>query len=247
MRELVIGVAPDASTRRSRRQRSARTSLKKCWSTNRSRPGNVLYIPAGTIHALGPGLLVYEIQQSSDTTYRLYDWGRMGLDGKPRPLHIEKRLAGGAARQAAGDHALSRGERDTRSSSVVDSPFFKTVLHQLRGNSVDLDTEGRRLSRADLHRGGSAKITTGDGSGHAGHRADGARFRRLIGRYTHHGDGEDSTLVSDRLSGSRMRKVLPMPGLALDFDAALDAPRRSWRQSTSPSPARPTGRCPSPR
>jgi mannose-6-phosphate isomerase len=52
-----------------------------------------LFIPAGTLHALGAGLLVAEIQQASDTTYRLYDWGRTGPDGNPRPLHVEPALA----------------------------------------------------------------------------------------------------------------------------------------------------------
>ncbi len=55
-------------------------------------PGDCLFIPAGTVHALGAGLLVAEIQQSSDTTYRLYDWDRVGPDGKPRPLHIDEAL-----------------------------------------------------------------------------------------------------------------------------------------------------------
>lgn len=51
--------------------------------------GDVVFVPAGTVHALGPGMIVAEIQQNSDTTYRLYDWGRVGTDGKPRPLHIQ--------------------------------------------------------------------------------------------------------------------------------------------------------------
>ena len=50
--------------------------------------GDVLFIPAGTVHALGAGLLVAEIQQSSDTTFRLFDWNRTDLQGKSRPLHI---------------------------------------------------------------------------------------------------------------------------------------------------------------
>ena len=50
--------------------------------------GDVVFIPAGTVHALGAGLLVAEIQQSSDTTFRLFDWNRLGADGKPRPLHL---------------------------------------------------------------------------------------------------------------------------------------------------------------
>lgn len=50
-------------------------------------PGSWSYIPAGTVHALGPGLLLFEVQQSSNITYRVYDWDRMGLDGKPREMH----------------------------------------------------------------------------------------------------------------------------------------------------------------
>ena len=56
------------------------------------RPGDVFYIPSGTIHALGPGIQCYEIQQSSDVTYRFWDWNRVGKDGKPRKLHIRQAL-----------------------------------------------------------------------------------------------------------------------------------------------------------
>ena len=51
--------------------------------------GDCVFIPAGTVHAIGAGLLVAEIQQSSDVTYRLFDWNRTGPDGTPRPLHVE--------------------------------------------------------------------------------------------------------------------------------------------------------------
>ncbi|MCU6339832.1 class I mannose-6-phosphate isomerase, partial [Enterobacter quasiroggenkampii] len=54
--------------------------------------GDTFYIPAGTVHALCAGVVVAEIQQNSDTTYRLYDYNRPGLDGKPRELHIEDSL-----------------------------------------------------------------------------------------------------------------------------------------------------------
>ena len=55
-------------------------------------PGDVYYIPHGMVHALGGGVQVYEIQQSSDATYRFWDWGRVGKDGKPRALHTQKAL-----------------------------------------------------------------------------------------------------------------------------------------------------------
>jgi len=55
-------------------------------------PGDLIYLPAGTLHAIGEGVLLAEIQQASDTTYRVFDWGRMGLDGRPRPLHVKEAL-----------------------------------------------------------------------------------------------------------------------------------------------------------
>ena len=54
--------------------------------------GDVFFIPSGTVHAIGAGIMICEIQQNSNTTYRVYDYGRRGKDGKTRPLHIEKAL-----------------------------------------------------------------------------------------------------------------------------------------------------------
>ncbi|MGB0413598.1 MAG: type I phosphomannose isomerase catalytic subunit [Coraliomargarita sp.] len=54
--------------------------------------GESIFIPSGRIHAIGGGNLILEIQQNSDTTYRVYDWGRVGLDGTPRELHIEESM-----------------------------------------------------------------------------------------------------------------------------------------------------------
>ena len=54
--------------------------------------GDVFFIPAGTLHAIGKGILICEIQQNSNTTYRVYDYGRIGTDGKQRELHIEEAL-----------------------------------------------------------------------------------------------------------------------------------------------------------
>ncbi|MGE3165657.1 MAG: type I phosphomannose isomerase catalytic subunit [Planctomycetota bacterium] len=52
--------------------------------------GDIAYLPAGTLHAIGAGVMLAEIQQSSDTTYRIYDWDRPGLDGRPRTLHLDE-------------------------------------------------------------------------------------------------------------------------------------------------------------
>ncbi|OQY28800.1 MAG: hypothetical protein B6244_05795 [Candidatus Cloacimonetes bacterium 4572_55] len=57
-----------------------------------TRAGDVYMIKGGTVHAIGAGTLLLEIQQNSNVTFRIYDWGRLGLDGKPRPLHIREAL-----------------------------------------------------------------------------------------------------------------------------------------------------------
>lgn len=63
-----------------------------CLHQIEAKPGDCVFIPAGTVHALGAGLVIAEIQQASDTTFRLFDWNRVGADGQPRPLHIEQSL-----------------------------------------------------------------------------------------------------------------------------------------------------------
>jgi mannose-6-phosphate isomerase len=55
--------------------------------------GDSMFLPSGRVHAIGAGLVIFEIQQNSDTTYRVCDWDRLGLDGKPRDLHIQESLA----------------------------------------------------------------------------------------------------------------------------------------------------------
>ena len=56
------------------------------------RNGDAMFLPSGRVHALGAGLVIFEIQQNSDTTYRVFDWNRRGADGKPRQLHIDESL-----------------------------------------------------------------------------------------------------------------------------------------------------------
>ena len=54
--------------------------------------GDFIFIPSGRLHAIGGGVVIFEIQENSDTTYRVYDWGRDGLDGVPRKLHVEESM-----------------------------------------------------------------------------------------------------------------------------------------------------------
>lgn len=66
--------------------------FEACLHTVAPRAGDCFFIPAGTVHAIGEGVLLAEVQQSSDLTFRLYDWGRVGSDGQPRQLHIEEAM-----------------------------------------------------------------------------------------------------------------------------------------------------------
>ncbi|QGJ69529.1 Class I mannose-6-phosphate isomerase [Planctomycetales bacterium 10988] len=65
---------------------------EECLASFEPKEGDCAFLTAGTVHAIGEGLVIAEIQQASDVTYRLYDWNRVGTDGKPRPLHIEQGL-----------------------------------------------------------------------------------------------------------------------------------------------------------
>jgi len=67
-------------------------TVAECVHAMAAREGDSLFVPSGRLHALGRGLLVFEIQENSDTTYRVFDWNRLGLDGKPRELHVRQSM-----------------------------------------------------------------------------------------------------------------------------------------------------------
>jgi len=140
--KLIIGVKP-GTDEATMAQAIRETQLEDLLVSETVSAGDLLYIPAGTIHALGPGLLIYEIQQSSDTTYRLYDWGRVGLEGKPRDLHIEK---GVRVSNLDSLPEITHPAKDTTGDVMaVEGDYFKTMLHRLDDTHPEavLDTEGQ--------------------------------------------------------------------------------------------------------
>ena len=68
-------------------------SVAECFYRVPVRAGDTMFLPSGRVHAIGAGLVIFEIQQNSDTTYRVFDWNRVGLDSKPRELHVAQSLA----------------------------------------------------------------------------------------------------------------------------------------------------------
>ena len=73
-------------------RKTAGGTVAECFHRIEVNPGDCMFLRSGRVHALGAGSVIFEIQQNSDTTYRVFDWNRVGLDGKPRELHVEKSL-----------------------------------------------------------------------------------------------------------------------------------------------------------
>jgi mannose-6-phosphate isomerase len=67
--------------------------VAECFHRIAVESGDTMFLPSGRVHAIGAGLVIFEIQQNSDTTYRVFDWNRVGTDGVPRELHVEESLA----------------------------------------------------------------------------------------------------------------------------------------------------------
>jgi mannose-6-phosphate isomerase len=89
--ELFHGARPGVD-RAAFEQALAAGTVEATLARYESRAGDFFFLPSRTAHALGAGSLVYEVQETSDVTFRVYDWGRVGLDGRPRELHVPESL-----------------------------------------------------------------------------------------------------------------------------------------------------------
>lgn len=149
----IADAAPGATLYAGLREGVDRESFREALAAGRAEPcvhaipvrkGEYIFIPSGRLHAIGAGLLIYEIQQNSDTTYRVYDWNRPGIDGKPRQLHLEESMKcidfddiepsmdGGDGADASGDDLL------------VECEHFRLERHALASGESLLDrTDGR--------------------------------------------------------------------------------------------------------
>lgn len=105
-------------------RRVADHSIMEVIATHDSAPGDVFFLPPGRIHAIGAGNLLVEIQQSSDITYRIYDYGRLGIDGRPRALQT------GQARDAIDYNVYNDYKLEPRDTLLVDCRYF--VVHRLQ-------------------------------------------------------------------------------------------------------------------
>ena len=128
-------------------------SIEQLLAWHIAKPGDLFYLPAGTVHAIGPGLALVEVQQTSDTTFRLYDYGR------PRELHLERALAvaEGAPYPACHRRSIADGP------VLVDGPHFR--LDRIEGPPDPATLAAYRDAALVLPLAG--EVTARDGSAHA--------------------------------------------------------------------------------
>lgn len=104
-----------------------------------AKKGDVFFLETGTIHAIGAGIMIAEIQQTSDITYRIYDWDRVDANGKSRELHVEEALD--AMNYNTTDTQKLYNKDVNKSNTMVDCPYFTTNYLPLDG-SVQVEKSG---------------------------------------------------------------------------------------------------------
>jgi mannose-6-phosphate isomerase len=112
--------------------------LEQCLNYLKVKAGDAFFLPAGSVHALGEGIVLVEIQENSDLTYRVYDWGRVGADGKPRELHLDKALhatnfESPVSRRACG---VTLTEGDNRRTVLTACRYFATEVLEVDGAHI---------------------------------------------------------------------------------------------------------------
>jgi mannose-6-phosphate isomerase len=154
---LVCGLNPEVTGERMREaiRTGSIADLVRHWPV---RAGDSLFLPAGTLHALGPGLLVYEVQQTSDWTYRVFDWGRPQTAG--RMLHIEKALA--VANVSSGGSPLPPPPlRDGETKPLIACEYFTLEVLGGTAQAVELNTGGESFHALTVIEGSA--LVEGDG------------------------------------------------------------------------------------
>ena len=161
--ELVLGWTRD-TTREEYERRVADGTLGDILRRVPVQPGDVFYLPAGTLHAIGAGIEIFEVQQASDLTYRIFDWNRVGADGKPRELHVAK--AGDVLdyRATFPDRVppLAYTTDGAEHELLIADPRFLVERIRVTGNETRLDLDN--LPLAITAQGAHLRVDAGEGS-----------------------------------------------------------------------------------
>lgn len=123
--------------------------------------GDAIFVPAGTAHTIGPGMVLCEIQQNSDITYRVHDFGRLDAQGKPRELHIEKALDVIRLGEQGGGKVSPRPSQDEIEEGIllVECPYFTVVKREFE-RAIHMQSSGRLELLVFLE--GSGTLNTGN-------------------------------------------------------------------------------------
>ncbi|MBV9277644.1 MAG: class I mannose-6-phosphate isomerase [Candidatus Eremiobacteraeota bacterium] len=160
--ELVLGWTRD-TTREEYERRVEDGTLGDILRRVPVSPGQVFYLPAGTLHAIGAGIIVFETQQASDLTYRIFDWNRVDASGKPRELHVQK-AADVLDYRASDAGAIETIEYELggirREACVADRNFTVEKI-ELTSAWAILPTEGRPLILMTLDRNAEVRCSAG--------------------------------------------------------------------------------------
>lgn len=129
---IILGLK-EGVTRKDLRKALKKKSLEDCLNKVPVKEGDTFFIPSGTVHAIGRGILLAEIQQNSDITYRLYDWERVDNEGNPRDLHIEKALdvIDFSFTDAKKAEAITIYEGENKKTVLVNCPYFVSELMEI--------------------------------------------------------------------------------------------------------------------
>jgi mannose-6-phosphate isomerase len=170
--ELIFDVRPNI-TKEDFARAVEQGTIENCLKKLPVSSGDVINIPAGMIHAIGAGIILAEIQQNSDTTYRVYDYDRVDANGNKRPLHIEKALevigfnAGNRREKAEG--LTIQASPETQRKFMMANRYFAVELNTIRGMLQEI-ADGRKFfiyfitegSGEILYDGGSIPVTRGE-------------------------------------------------------------------------------------
>ena len=111
-------------------RRIAEGTITEVLADHKVKAGDVFYLPAGRVHAICGGILLAEVQQSSDVTYRIYDYNRPGMDGKPRELHTE--LAAKALDyHVEENYRTEYNDNTNKAVQIIDSPYFDVRVMEI--------------------------------------------------------------------------------------------------------------------
>ena len=157
--ELVLGWT-SATSRAEYERRVKDGSLGEILRRVPVKPNDAFYLPSGTLHAIGAGIRLFETQQASDLTYRIFDWNRVGSDGKPRQLHVDRAgdvLDYGQGKTAPTKHLLYSVDGVANEAYIADRRFVVERLRPISAKST-LVPDGEPLIFMAMEAGMSLEV-----------------------------------------------------------------------------------------